>query len=57
MSDLGIEDLKQIINFYKQKCSDLEFAVLELQIKINNIISGKEVPVPATKISKDNKDD
>ena len=51
MEDLGVEELKQLINFYKQRSSDLEFSLLQSQIKLNKIISlqGLEQSKPATK--------
>ena len=42
MEDLGVEELKQLINFYRQRSSDLEFNVLQLQMKLNKIISLQE---------------
>ena len=33
MDDLTIEQLKQLLAFYKQRASDLEFEVLKFQIK------------------------
>jgi len=60
MNDLGIEELKQIVNFYKQKSSDLEFTLLQTQLKLNKIISlqSNEESIPATKtvIDRKNKD-
>jgi hypothetical protein len=57
MNDLGIEELKQMINFYKQKSSDLEFTLLQTQIKLNKIISlqSNEESIPATKTIIDRK--
>jgi len=51
VEDLGVEELKQLINFYKQRSSDLEFSLLQSQIKLNKIISlqGLEQSKPATK--------
>lgn len=51
MEELGVEELKQLINFYKQRSSDLEFSLLQSQIKLNKIIAlqGVEQPKPATK--------
>jgi hypothetical protein len=49
-----------MINFYKQKSSDLEFTLLQTQIKLNKIISlqSNEESIPATKtvIDRKNKD-
>ena len=39
MEDLSTEDLKQIINFYKQKSADLELQLLQSQIKVNKLVS------------------
>jgi hypothetical protein len=33
MEDLTIEELKQLVIFYKQKSNDLEFESLKLQLK------------------------
>jgi hypothetical protein len=57
MNDLGIEELRQMINFYKQKSSDLEFTLLQTQLKLNKIISlqSNEESVPATKTVIDKK--
>jgi hypothetical protein len=57
MNDLGIEELRQMINFYKQKSSDLEFTLLQTQLKLNKIISlqSNEESVPATKTVIDRK--
>ena len=48
MEDLGVEELKQLVNFYKQRSSDLELSLLQSQIKLNKIISLQESK-PATK--------
>lgn len=42
MEDLGVEDLKQLLNFYKQRSSDLEFTLLQTQLKLNKINSVKQ---------------
>jgi hypothetical protein len=41
MDDLTIEELKQLVLFYKQKASDLELNLLEGQLKVNRVISFK----------------
>ena len=56
MEDLGIDEVKQLVNFYKQKASDLEFQVLQLQLKLNKLIINQAAPVPATKITKSKSD-
>ena len=52
MEDLGIDEVKQLVNFYKQKASDLEFQVLQLQLKLNKLIINQVAPVPAIKTTK-----
>lgn len=54
MEDLGIEDIKQLVNFYKQKSTDLEFQVLQLQLKLNKLMlmTKPDTPETSTKISK-----
>jgi hypothetical protein len=37
VEDLSIEEIKQLVIFYKQKSADLEFNLLQLQIKLNRI--------------------
>jgi len=37
MEDLTLEEIKQLVIFYKQKSTDLEFNLLQLQIKLNRI--------------------
>ena len=39
MEDLSIEEVKQLVVFYKQKSSDLEFNLLQMQIKLNRTMS------------------
>jgi len=57
MDNLGMDDLQQILNYYKQRCSDLGLQVLQMQIKLNKIIASKSEPVPAIKttVNKSNK--
>jgi len=52
VEDLGIDEVKQLVNFYKQKASDLEFQVLQLQLKLNKLVLSQAAPIPATKITK-----
>jgi hypothetical protein len=42
MNDLTIDELKQLLVFYKQKASDLEYEILKGQV-IMNRISAPEV--------------
>lgn len=39
MEDLNIEELRQLVTFYKQRSSDLEFSLLQTQLKLNKAIS------------------
>lgn len=34
MENLSIEDATQLLNYYKQRSSDLEFQLLQLQLKL-----------------------
>jgi hypothetical protein len=52
MEDLGIEEVKQLVNFYRQKASDLEFQLLQSQLKLNRVVAMQADPIPATKITK-----
>jgi hypothetical protein len=56
VEDLGIDEVKQLVNFYRQKASDLEFQVLQLQLKLNKLVLNQAAPVPATKITKSKSD-
>ena len=56
MEDLGIDEVKQLVNFYRQKASDLEFQLLQSQLKVNKLLLQKIEPVPATKITKTKSD-
>ena len=57
MEDLNIEELKQLVLFYKQRASDVEFSMLQTQIKLNRYLSvntsteqvGLDKPVSAKK--------
>jgi len=37
MSDFTLDDAAQLINYYKQRVSDLEYQVLQLQIQLNKV--------------------
>jgi hypothetical protein len=43
MEDLTIDELKQLVTFYKQKASDVEFTLLQTQLKLNKLISDQLV--------------
>jgi hypothetical protein len=50
MNDLGIEELKQLLTFYKQKSSELEFTLLQSELKINKLNAFKTQVEEAEKI-------
>jgi hypothetical protein len=52
MEDMGIEEVKQLVNFYRQKASDMEFQLLQSQLKLNRLVMMQSAPVPATKTTK-----
>jgi hypothetical protein len=39
VDDLDKEDLKVLLSFYRQKSNDLEWANLNLQLKLNKFLS------------------
>jgi len=43
MEDLTIDELRQLLTFYKQRASDVEFTFLQTQIKLNKFISAQSV--------------
>ena len=43
MDNLSIDELKQLLAYYKQRSADLEFALLQLQLKTNAITAEKSV--------------
>jgi hypothetical protein len=49
---MQIEEVNQLLNFYRQKAADLELQLLQSQIKLNKLIMTQTEPVPATKITK-----
>jgi len=57
MDDLSVEELKQLVTFYKQRSSDLEFSLLQTQLKLNRVISlqNLEEPKPGIKTVIDKK--
>ncbi len=52
VEDLTNEEIRQLLNFYRQKSSDLEFQVLQSQLKMNKLVANQIEPVTATKITK-----
>jgi hypothetical protein len=54
MEELSKEELLELVAFYKQRCSDVEFNVLKTQLKLNyfiNLISKSEEVAAAPKAS------
>ena len=43
MEDLTIDELRQLLTFYKQRLSDIEFTLLQTQIKLNKVVSAQLV--------------
>ncbi len=43
MEDLTIDELRQLLTFYKQRLSDIEFTLLQTQIKLNKTVSDQNV--------------
>lgn len=48
MEDLSLEEIKQLVIFYKQKSTDLEFNLLQAQIKLNRIVTLQNTVEPQT---------
>jgi hypothetical protein len=38
MEDLTIDELKQLVTFYKQKAADMELNLLQAQLKLNRVL-------------------
>ena len=55
MEDLGIEEIKQIVTFYKQRVSDLELSNLQWQLKYNKLLLNNSQPVTVTKVTAERK--
>ena len=51
MNDLTVEELKQLLVFYKQKSSDIEFELLKTQLMLNRIPVQKTQTEPKNKKS------
>ena len=52
MEDLEKDELIQFINFYKQRSADLEFQLLQMQLKFNKLSTEQETPVEDEKVEK-----
>jgi hypothetical protein len=53
MEDLTVEEMKQLVIFYKQKAADMELNLLEAQLKLNRVLS-TEPALEKNNISKKN---
>jgi hypothetical protein len=51
MNDLNIDELKQLVVFYKQKVSDLEYEVLKAQLMSNRVATTQDMPAAKNKKS------
>ena len=49
---MKIDELNQLLSFYRQKAADLELQLLQSQIKLNKLVVTPTETVPATKITK-----
>jgi len=38
MEDLTIEEVQQLVTFYKQKAADMELNLLQAQLKLNRVL-------------------
>ena len=38
MEDLTVEEIKQLLMFYKQRATDMEFNLLQSQLKLNRVL-------------------
>jgi hypothetical protein len=43
MEDLTLEEVKQLVIFYKQKATEVEFNLLGAQLKLNRFASAQSV--------------
>ena len=39
MEDLTIEEVRQLVTFYKQKATEVEFSLLQSQLKLNRVLA------------------
>lgn len=42
MNELSNEELTQLVNFYRQRASELELQVLQMQLKLGKVSSQKD---------------
>jgi hypothetical protein len=57
VEDLGRDELIQLVTFYKQRASDLEFSLLQTQLKLNkaSLHNAQEQPTSTAKTVVDKK--
>ena len=53
MEDLTVEEIKQLVTFYNQKATEMEFNLLQSQLKLNRALFTEPAP-EKTNISKKN---
>ena len=39
MEDLTIDEVRQLVTFYKQKATEVEFNLLQIQLKLNRVLA------------------
>jgi hypothetical protein len=44
MEDLTVEEIKQLVTFYKQRATEMEFNLLQSQLKLNRALFTEPVP-------------
>jgi hypothetical protein len=52
MEDLSIEELKQLMSYYRQRSSDLEFSLLQSQLKLNSLIIQQQKEIKKSTVEK-----
>jgi hypothetical protein len=43
VENLNIEEIKQLVNFYRQKLSDTEFQLLQTQLQLNRLVVENQI--------------
>jgi hypothetical protein len=43
VDNLSVDEIKQLVNFYRQKLSDTEFQLLQTQLQLNRLIVANEI--------------
>ena len=52
MEDLTIEEIKQLVTFYRQRATDTEFTLLQTQLKLNRFLLTEPAVEKTTLIKK-----